>query len=136
MKAVIGALLLTLASSVAGQAAQYSTISAVEIERLLKGNEQENSVATFYLGGALDALSMTNTMMAEQGSPLFCPGAEDDLRPSTVSPKLLEHIDELRRKPRAADALQQLTASTILMVMLTQAFPCELGAEGELLPTP
>lgn len=112
------------------QAAQYSTIPAAEIERLLGGSDQEKSAATFYIGGALDALAMTNSMMTEQGTPLFCPDAEDDLRPSAVTPRLLQHIAELRQKPRAADALQQLTGSTILLVMLSQTYPCEIDSEG------
>lgn len=136
MKFALGAIMLTLASLGSAQAAQYSTINAAEIERLLGGTEQEKSVATFYLGGALDSLSMTNTMMAEQGAPLYCPSAEEDLRPSTIAPKLLQHIAELRRKPRARDALQQLTTSTILMVLLTMEYPCETDNEGAPLTPP
>jgi hypothetical protein len=136
MRIALGALLFALASLGPAKAAQYSTIDAAEIERLLGGTEQEKAVATFYLGGALDALSMTNTMMAEQGAPLYCPSADEDLQPSTVAPKLLEHIAELRRKPRARDALQQLTTSTILLVLLTIDYPCELGDGEGLLPSP
>lgn len=138
MRFVSGALLAALAAAMpsigTAQAAQYNTINAVEIERLLGGSEQENSVATFYIGGVLDTLSLSNTMLAEQGTPLYCPGAEDDLRPSVVTPKLLEHIAGLRRKPRAAQALEQLTTGTVLLVMLTTEYPCAIDGEGQLLP--
>ena len=130
MKFLCAAILALMALTGQVQAQQYATITAAEIERLLKGSDQERSAATFYLGGALDALSMTNGLLVEQQSPLYCPGSNVDLRPSTMAPKFLQHIADLRQKPRAADALKTLTASTILLVMLTIEYPCDLGDGG------
>lgn len=128
------AFLLVSACSV--KAAQYSTINVDELERLLAGSEQEKAAATFYLGGALDALSLTNTMLSEQGTPIFCPGDAEDLRPATLAPKLLQHVSELRQKPRGEAALQQLSAGTVVMVYLSMTYPCDLGADDQLPGTP
>jgi hypothetical protein len=138
MKLVPFAVAVSLFASLApAQAANYSNISAAEIERLLGGTEQEKSVATFYIGGVLDAYAMSNTVLTEQqGAPLFCPGTDEDLSPGAIAPKLLQHVAELRRKPRAAQSLQQLSAGTILLVMMTTSYPCHIAGEGQPVPLP
>ena len=134
MRFLLGSVLLALCWAGQTQAAQYNTINAAGIERLLNGTDQEKAAASFYVGGALDSLSLSNTMLAEQGTPLYCPSAKEDLRPSVITPKLLQHIQGLHRKPRAAQALEQITTSTILLVLLTTDYPCQLDENSNLAP--
>ncbi len=137
MKFMLGVVAaLALAPILPSQAAQYSTVTAADIESLLNGPDQDKSVATFYIAGVMDALSLQNSMLEEQGMPLFCPPEQEDLRAVTLGPKLAEHIGELRKRARSKDSLGSITAGTILTVMLSGEYPCEIDPQGGTLVPP
>jgi hypothetical protein len=140
MRFALGAAAILALLPVAGlNAQQYSNLNASEMQRLLNGTEEEKKAATFYIAGAMDTLALQSSILGEQGMPLFCPGPDADLRATALASMLQEHIDALSRRARSKDALDRLTAGTILTVMLSGEYPCQVeqpGAQAPQVPAP
>lgn len=132
----LGMLLAAAPVSAQDAPGHVGDMNAATLERLLAGSAEEQAQATSYVAGALDTLTLANSMLAEEGSPFYCAADNVDLSAAGVMPLLRQYVELLRSKPRSQQAMDTLSAGTVVMVMLTSTYPCALGDPENGAPMP